>query len=95
MSDLHTKLHMDGDKMHIENVQDATPYLERAKALHNEGIHGSADFRHAAEIPAIAVHIYMNKHGIDFSEFMTNPAHIKSMLNDPDLKHTRIWAGKV
>jgi len=95
MSDLHTKIHMDGDKMHIENVQDATPYLERAKALHKEGIHGSADFKHAAEIPMIAVQTYLNTQGISFSEFMSNPVHMKTMLNDPDLKHTRIWSGRV
>lgn len=95
MSDLHTKIHMDGDLMHIESVQDATPYLERAKALHNEGRHGSNDFKHAAEIPMIAIQTYMNANGIEFSEFMSNPAHLKRMLNDPDLKHTRIWAGRV
>lgn len=95
MSGLQTRIHLDGDKMHVENVQDATPYMERAQALHNEGIHGSKDFKHAAEIPEIAIQIYLNKHGISFQEWMSNPVHIKAMLNDPDLKNFRVWPGKV
>jgi hypothetical protein len=95
MFDLQTKVHLDGDKMVVENTQDATPYLERAQALHKEGVHGSKDFKHAAEIPMIAVQSYINRVGITFAEWMANPVHIKAMLNDPDLKHTRIWPGRV
>lgn len=95
MSELQTRVHLDGDKMHVENVQDCTGYLERAKALHKEGIHGSKDFKHAAELPEVAVQTYLNSNGIDFAEFMKNPVHIKRMLNDPDLKGFRIWPGRV
>jgi len=37
----------------------------------------------------------LNKHNIEFSEFMQNKAHIRAMLNDPDLRNFRIWPGRV
>ncbi len=92
---LQTKIHVDGDRLVIQNTQDCTPHLEHAKALHNEGAHGSKDFKHAAKLPDIAVQAYLNQHGIEFGEFMSNPVHIKRMLNDPDLKGFRIWPGRV
>lgn len=95
MSDMQTKLHVKDGQMVVENVQDCTGYLERAQALHKEGIHGSSEFRHAAEIPSVAIENYLNTTGIDFAEFMKNPVHIKRMLNDPDLKGFRIWPGRV
>lgn len=95
MSDLQTKIHLHDDKMTVENVQDCTGYLERSQALHNEGFHGSNDFKHAAELPMVAIQTYLNREGITFAEWMSNPAHIKRMLNDPDLSKTRIWPGRV
>lgn len=92
---LETKFHADGDKMIVENVQDCTPIVELAQSMHKEGHHGSNEFRHAAKIPDVVVQIYLNKHDISFAEFMKNPAHIRSMLNDPDLKAFRIWPGRV
>jgi hypothetical protein len=92
---LQTKLHADGDQMVVENVQDCTPIVELAQALHKEGRHGSNEFRHAAKIPDVVIQIYLNKHNIEFSEFMQNKAHIRAMLNDPDLRNFRIWPGRV
>ncbi|MBT2300366.1 hypothetical protein J7E70_07800 [Variovorax paradoxus] len=95
MSEMQTKLHVKDDVMVVENIQDCTPYLERAKALHNEGIHGSTDFKHAAELPKVAIESYINRHGITFAQWMADPVHIKRMLNDPDLKGFRVWPGRV
>jgi hypothetical protein len=76
-------------------VQDCTHIREYAKAMHNEGHHGSHDFKHAAKLPQQAVDAYCNVNRITFEEFMREPKHIKAMCNDPALKDFRIWPGKV
>lgn len=76
-------------------TQDCTPYLERATAMRNEGITGSSEMRLAASFPDVLVERYCNQQGIEFSEFMQNPVHIKRMCADPDLSGFRIWTGKV
>ena len=76
-------------------VQDCTPILEHAKALHNEGHHGSSEMRHAMTIPDVVIEKYCNERGITFHEFMSNKVHIRHMLNDPDLSMFRIWKGRV
>lgn len=76
-------------------VQDCTPILERAKAMHNEGKYGSSEMRLAMTIPDVIIEKYCNERGVSFHEFMTNKAHIRYMLNDPDLSFLRVWKGKV
>lgn len=76
-------------------VQDCDPIVEYAQALHNEGHHGSSDFKHAAKLPRVAVETYCNVNHITFAEFMQDPKHIKVMCNDPDLRKFRIWPGRV
>ena len=75
--------------------QDCTSILEDAKARHVNGLHGSSEMKHAARIPNILIDKYCNDHNITFAEWMSNPHHLKAMLNDPSLSHFRIWPGKV
>lgn len=95
MSGMQTNLHVKDGRMVIENVQDCDPILDDVKARHNQGFHGTSEMKHAARLPLVAVQSYMNTNGIDFQEFMSNPAHIKRMCNDPELSKFRIWPGKV
>jgi hypothetical protein len=76
-------------------VQDCTPLVERTKALHRAGIHGSSEMRHAASFPAVLVEKYCNEKGITFQEWIGNPTHAKAMLTDPTLKDFRVWGGRV
>jgi hypothetical protein len=76
-------------------VQDCMPIREFAQAKHKAGDFGSSDFKHAAKLPDYAIEAYCNVNGITFQEFMQNPAHIKAMCNDPDLRDFRIWPGRV
>lgn len=92
---LHTRVHVHGDQTTYESIQDCTPILEHAQALHKEGLHGGSEFRHAACIPAVIIEKYCNDHGIDFREFMSNQEHGKRLLNDPDNSLFRIWPGRV
>lgn len=51
--------------------------------------------RHAASFSPAVVELYKKQYGIDHHEFMSNPVHIRRMLNDPDLKGFRVWEGRV
>lgn len=76
-------------------VQDCTAIAENAKAMHNEGRHGSSEFKLAATLPNVLVEQYMNLNGVSFGEMLHNPVHFKRMLADPALSHFRIWPGRV
>lgn len=92
---LSTVVALEDGNLITGSVQDCTPFVERTKALHREGIHGSSDFKHAASFPPVLVEKYCNINGISFGEFLKNPVHCKAMLNDPALKDFRVWGGKV
>lgn len=76
-------------------VQDCTPIAERAQAMHNAGMVGSSEVKHAASIPMVMIEKYCNERGVTFQEFMQNKSHIRFMLNDPALAAFRIWKGRV
>lgn len=76
-------------------VQDCTPIAEVAKALHNEGMHGSSDMRHAASVPMVFVERYLNVHNITLQELGKSQEHQRRLLNDPAIAHFRIWKGRV
>ena len=76
-------------------VQDCTPILELAQALHNEGYHGSADMRLAASIPMVVIEKYLNDNNLLLAEFMANKEHQRRLLNDPALSYFRVWKGRV
>lgn len=76
-------------------IQDATPIAEVTKALHNEGHHGSSDFKVAAEIPVVFVEEYLNRNGITLQDFLRSQEHKRRLLNDPALSAFRIWKGRI
>jgi len=92
---VQTRMHEEDGKTIFERVQDCTPIVEVAKSLHNEGLHGSSEMKHAAKIPAVVVERYCNDHNITFHEFCGNQDHIRRILNDPSLSAFRIWRGQV
>lgn len=92
---VQTLMHEEDGKTIFERVQDCTPIAERTKALHNEGLHGSSEMKHAASLPLVLVERYCNDNGITFNEFCSSQDHIKRMLNDPSLSHFRVWRGAV
>lgn len=76
-------------------VQDCTPILERAKAMHNEGMHGSGDMRLAASVPAVVVEKWCNDNKISYEELHRSADLKRRMLNDPSIGLFRIWKGRV
>jgi hypothetical protein len=92
---VQTLMHEEDGKTIFERVQDCEPIMEQAKALHNEGLHGSSEMKHAAKIPFVIVERYCNDNGITFSEFCNGQDHIRRILNDPSLSAFRIYKGAV
>lgn len=90
---LDTSFHEQDGRLIIANSQDCTPIAEYAKAQHNAGFHGSSEVKHAARIPLVIVEKYCNDNGVTFTEFMTNRAHMKRIVQDPANAHFRIWKG--
>ena len=86
---------LDGRNLIERRSQDVEPVLEQAKRLRSNGMVGSSEMRHAARIPLIEIEKYLALTGITMHEFMTDPAHVKAMLNNPDLSQYRIWTGRV
>ena len=95
MSEVQTLAKVEGDDLVIQRVQDVEPILERAKAMHREGLHGSSEFRLAAEIPNVVIEDYCNRNGITYQEWAQNKEHKRRLLNDPALAAFRIWPGRV
>lgn len=97
MSDVRTTVHVDPseDRFWVNRVQDVEPALERAKALHNAGIGQSGDWRLAASIPNVLVEKYCEDNGITFAEFAADEAHMRRLVESPDLSHFRIWKGRL
>lgn len=93
MTALATEILAQDDRLIISRTQDCTHIAEHAQALHNEGIHGSADVKHAAKIPLVIVEKYCNENGVSFQDFMNDPAHIKRVVQHPDNAMFRIWKG--
>lgn len=92
---LQTRIHQEDGLTVFESVQDCTAIAEDAKARHREGLHGSKEMRHAASLPMVLIEKYCNDKGISFAEWMGNPVHVKTMLQDPALADFRVWGGKV
>jgi hypothetical protein len=92
---VQTVMHEQDGKTIFERVQDCTSIAEKTKALHNEGVHGTSEMKHAAKLPFVLVERYCNDNGITFQQFCNGEEHIRRMLNDPSLTHFRIWPGKV
>lgn len=93
--ELKTRIHLDGEKMHIQRQQDCTPIAEYAKRASIEGLHGSSEMRHVAKIPNVIIEKYCNERGVSFAEVIGDPAHMRRIVNDPDNAMFRIWPGKI
>lgn len=85
----------DGTSIVERRSQDVAPILDHVSRLRNAGEVGSSEMRYAARFPKAAVEQYLQTYGIDLHEWMTNPVHVKRMLNDPDLTGFRIWKGRI
>ena len=93
MSAVATRFHTADGVIAVERVQDCTPIAEHCTTLRHE-TRQTGDLRLAARLPAVLVEMYLTQRGISFNEFVANPEHARSMLNDPALAAFRVWEGQ-
>ena len=92
---IHTKVVNTGDDIVVAREQYVGDIRDYCIARHNEGLHGADDFRLMASLPVVVVEHYINVNQITMHEFMTNPEHIKRLVNDPALADFRIAPGRL
>lgn len=85
----------EGDKFHVEKVQDVEPILERNKALQrlDDGFNADRSGRRVASIP-IAVHLKWLEEGFDCTD-PNNEVELKRRLNSSDWRYLRTSEGTV
>jgi|GEM_PF-2157932 len=92
---VHRSYFEEDGEFKIVHYEDVTAVLDDCKARHNEAIHGHKETRHLAQIPASVVEKYCFTRGVPYREFIRDKAHMKVILNDPDLRGFRIYPGRV
>lgn len=81
----------EGDSFSTRRVQDATPFVDRNKAMQGMGRShwkGQGDFRLEASIPIGVQYTWLEKYGLE----VWNPDHLPDVikkLNDPEWKYLK------
>lgn len=87
-----TFVNQDG-RLFVGRSQDCTAIAEDCKRRHNAGEFGTKELKHAARIPNVMVEAYCNATGVSFEDFITDPVHIKRVVEAPENADFRIWKG--
>lgn len=90
MSTVTTKLHHDGDKVHVQRAQECQPILDSAAALRSNGLTGTSDFRHVGRIPAAVLEMWLNEAGVAFSDTEAVKEVIRKKLQSGDFAKLRV-----
>lgn len=85
----------DKDETVIVHTETFDGLVDITKAMANEGLHGSKEMRHVANIPGIIIEQYCFTHGVSWAEFWTDNKHIKAICNDPAFAYLRVAPGEV
>lgn len=85
----------EGDKFHVEKVQDVAPILNRNKRLQtqDDGFNADRSGRRIASIP-MAVHLRWLSEGFDCTD-PNNEAELRRRLNSSDWRYLRTSGGMV
>lgn len=93
MSDTFTKLHLDGDDLHVETKQDVQPILDSNKAERNANtsrFRRSDDMEHVARIPMVVVEDWINRFGLNaMSPSEEDTIRITALLNSPEYAYLK------
>ena len=90
MSKVKTKLHHDGDKVHVHRSQECQPILDSAAALRSNGLTGSSDFRHVGRIPFVVLEMWLNESGVVFSDTNAVKEVIRKNLQSGNFSRLRV-----
>jgi hypothetical protein len=98
--DIVEYLHVDDveGKFYHEMKQNIEPVLNSIHQLELErgsgiGRNKKNDFLHAAHVPLVVLHDWLNKRGLQMRDFKHSV--VDDFLNDTDNKAFRVWKGRV
>ncbi|KPF66116.1 hypothetical protein IP84_17025 [beta proteobacterium AAP99] len=83
------------DKLVLSREQYVKDIVDYAKARHNEGFHGTSDFKLMAVVPNVVIEHYCNVNQITLHEFINNKEHIKRLVNSPEFSDLRVAPGRM
>lgn len=89
-----TSFTAEDDKIVIQHTSRFDDLVDLAKAMSNEGIHGSHEMKLMGIYPPHMPEVCCNAWGITWEEFWSDPQWIKKMLNDPMFSDFRINKGQ-
>ena len=96
LNPLSTHIGVQEGQIVVARSQDVESIMEKSKALHNEGLHTTEmGDKLAGYLPYVLIEKYIEQKGITFQSFMADKAHVRAMLNDPNLSHFRVWKGAI
>ena len=83
--------------MHVKKETDVSSVIEQNKKDFNlnDRRYRSETMNHVARIPMALAESWCHMKGINFQEFLANPAILKLFLNDPDNSLCRTKPGKI
>lgn len=84
---------LEDDKIVVQRQQKVASIVDYAKARHNEGFHGTADFRLKMVLPQVVVDHYCHINQITLKEFIANDEHVKRIFNSPEFADLRVAPG--
>ncbi len=78
----------------IQQVADVSAGVERAKALHNAGLHTTCmGDKHVASIPIPVLTEWAARRGKSFADVVQDSGLMQQFLLDPDNSVFRVWKG--
>lgn len=83
--------------MHTERKRDVTDLIEGNKALYDvdNKRYKNECFNLVGRIDTLVAEAWCNARGIKFAEFLAEPKHIRTFLNDPDNRAFKTKPGRL
>ena len=96
MSDTHTRLIFEDDKLHVHNSQNVQPILDLNKAQRNAApsrcntFRRSREMEHVARIPMVVVEDWLNRYRINaMAPTEEDTIRITALLNSPEYAYLK------
>ena len=81
--------------VHETSVESEMAIVDAVKAKHNAGHFGTSDMRYLGEVTPMMLQTYCDKRGVTWDVAMSDPAHFRHILNDPENSNMRVYKGRI
>lgn len=96
-SGITTRMALDSEgRLIVQRSHDVEPLLDHLAELRatTNGKSKSGELYHVGDLDPVVVEDYIKQAGITFQDFITDDAHIKRILMNPDFSKFRVWQGR-